>query len=261
MSVQRNFYGNILVNFNQNDQNIPKELLDNSKTDTNFLCVLGWQNTTMPPSIAPFLLHTFSYNGSHLYGNAFAFQNFPRVDQRYLYSACVCLFLESSKGDLYLVVVQGKDKKYSMQPAGYVQRDETLETAAKRETFEETGIEIKQNLKKLAHWTHPSKFACMDWVTFMQCFYVVEKMSIKWETKLAKEGGKILTIDGSEVPDHKEIQEVYLIPIREILSAEHSIQTGNTNFQTHHLHSAKIAASLLRKPKFDHLQSYELDLT
>ena len=87
-----------------------------------------------------------------------------------------------------ILVVLGKNGKYSL-PKGVIEKSESLSECAKRETYEETGVEVELEDKR---------FVWCDTVLFYT-------KNLSWDTKI-------------DIKDSKEIEEAGIMSISELKS-------------------------------------------
>ena len=155
--------------------------------------------------------------------------------------ACVCLFVQddSKEKEPWLIAVKPKTRRYLMNPAGYVETsDKDIQSAARREVLEETGIDLKeQTLKPLCSSEYETTYYNLQWKVIVTSYFAcisLDMLPSDWRFKgTDKKPYKI------EQRANEEIEEVVLIPRCVLLKKREMLKLG---LGSHHLLIAQTAS-------------------
>lgn len=174
-TVSTTRFGDTLVNSNGTHL-LPKEIDDIDLTTKNCIFI-GYEDKDLQNLRDVELL----YN-SKKYGNLFATKTtkniHPMLEDDYMLGSCMVVFVEH-KNETYVILVQVKGRSYVMNPAGHRKWDESYEDCAKRETKEETGLDIIQS-NPLAELTFSTGFGGLKWTGKTVAFYGYAKCPEEW---------------------------------------------------------------------------------
>ena len=112
------------------------------------------------------------------------------------------------RNDKILLIKRGVEpfKGFWALPGGYVEWDETIEDAVKREVIEETGLSVK-SLKMIGIYSDPKRHP-------RQCIDVAYAAEVEGEIKIGDDATEFRWEDLKNIPklafDHNDIVEDYL---------------------------------------------------
>ncbi len=175
MEYKTNVYGDIVIKYDET-KDFPTTIDTNKKA-----CVVM---THAPKNVfLPYLIGQTKEYG-RIFGNSHAAKHFPQIEDDMLQGACLVIFAKY-KTQTFAVLVQVKNRKYVMSPAGYKDRvlDETLLETAIRETLEETELKIDPKSCKPLQMDFRCKFCGTQVQRLYKMFFYICKY---YSNKLAK---------------------------------------------------------------------------
>jgi 8-oxo-dGTP pyrophosphatase MutT (NUDIX family) len=159
----------------------------------------------------PYLLGKTKVYGN-IFGNEYAHIHFPVIKDKKLQGGCTVV-LAHHHNSVYSVLVQVKNRRYVMHPAGYMDHaDQTIKDAAIREVWEETGLRLKPSeWNLLATWDYEAKFAGLSLkghTTAGVCW--VNELPSSWTTVI---NGPVTVIP---IENNDEVENIVLLDIKEL---------------------------------------------
>lgn len=173
MDYKKNAYGNILIEYDS-QKVIPADI----DFDINNSIVICNAPANFEHSKIKYLISSTIQYG-HIFGNKYAYENFPALREGISQGACAVLIAQFET-KYYFILEQVKGRPYVMNAAGYQNVfDKTLTETAQREVYEETELKIKE-WKPFAEWKFNMMFAGLKFVGYTLCGYSFVDLPKNW---------------------------------------------------------------------------------
>lgn len=203
MEMKTNAYGNVVIVYDES-----KTMPEFKNNDKNHIIITNVPEDFMHEHLKYFIGPTKSYG--NIFGNLWARNNFPTLNNDELQGACSVVFAKQNS-ETYAILVQGKNKKFIMNPAGFMcVHDKTLQDCAARELLEETSIQIPKSTdwKQIASWKFKLNFGGLSFIGHTQCgLYSFHELPLHWIPR-----GDVTIIPQEDLFD--EIESVILLNVK-----------------------------------------------
>lgn len=234
MEMKTNAYGNTLIVYDKT-----KKMPEFKNNEKNHIIITDGPDDFMHEHLPYFIAKTKLYG--NIFGNVWSRNHFPVINQEdELQGACSVVFTKY-KSETYVILVQGKNKKFIMNPAGFMSaNDKSLRDCAARELFEETSLQVLKdnNWKQLASWRYKTNFAGLSFIGYTLCgIFWIDELPLHWIPK-----GDVTLIHQEDPLD--EIESVILLNVKSLPDYK-KLNTSKkfpTSFGGHHFNLVLKAA-------------------